>query len=291
MKKNALHKTVIENASRGIDPSGKDYLFLSLAVTGRLARKNNLSVRMIELAALEAEVVPERYQRNIGTIGLAGQMKLLRSTVGVAGAGGLGGLVLELLARMGVGKLVVIDADTFSDSNLNRQLLATESSLQQPKAEEAARRIAIINSSVETEVHYCRGDINNMPAIFSECDLVVDCLDNLPSRFDLEKVCQQLNIVMIHGAIAGFIGQLAVIRPQHPLLPLIYGNAAESGVKQGAEVELGNPAVTPAMLASFQVVEAVKYLAGLNGILPVNEMLIIDMQAGETYQVELGGHS
>ncbi len=287
MEKDNLHKAVLEHASDGINPAGENYLLLSLADTRRLVRKNNISGRLIELAALEVEVIPERYQRSIGTIGLGGQIKLLHSTVGIVGAGGLGGFVLELLARMGVGKLIVIDGDSFSDSNLNRQLLATESTLQQPKVEQAAKRIADINGSVEVEIHHCRGDLANMPEIFSDCDLVIDCLDNLPSRFDVEKVCQQLNIVMIHGAIAGFIGQLAVIRPKRPLLSTIYSNAAKNGTSQGVEVQIGNPAVTPAMVASFQACEAVKYLAGLDNVLPGDKLFIIDMQSGRTCQVDL----
>jgi len=284
-----LHKAIVENAFERMDPAGKSCFFLSLAATRLLARKHKLTTRLIELASLEAAVVPERYQRSIGTLGLAGQIKLLDSTIGVAGAGGLGGFVLELLARMGVGKMIVVDGDNFSDSNLNRQLLATESSLGQPKVKEAEKRIAAINGSVEMVVHNCRGNLKNMPEIFSECNLVIDCLDNLPSRFDVEKICRQLNIVMIHGAIAGFIGQLAVIRPESPLLSKIYGNIAESGLEQGVEVQLGNPAVTPAMLASFQSVEAIKYLAGLEDVLPGNKMLIIDMQSGGSYQVVLSG--
>lgn len=289
MDMDALCGAVREKTSEAYNPAGEKYLSLSLAATRQLAREKGCSGRVIELAALEDGIIPERYQRSIGTIGLEGQIKLLRSTVGVVGAGGLGGFVLELLARMGVGKLVVLDGDSFHDSNLNRQLLATESSLQRPKVEEAARRIASINGSVEVGSYYCRGDLTNMPELLAGCDLAVDCLDNLPSRFDLEEVCGGLNMVMIHGAIGGFVGQLAVIRPGQPLLAKIYGNVRKNGARQGAEVNLGNPGVTPAMLASFQAAEAVKLLAGLNGVLPGDKLLIVDMQSGSTYQVGLCG--
>ncbi len=287
MNKHPLHNAVLSVALTGIDPAGDEYSYITLALTGLLAQEHGISGRLVELAALEAGIIPERYHRSIGTLGVAGQIRLLNSTVGILGAGGLGGFALELLARMGVGKLVVIDGDVFSDSNLNRQLLATEKNLDQLKVDAAEDRISRVNGAVEVETFNCRGDRSNLPEIFADCDLVLDCLDNLPSRFDLEKVCGDLNIIMIHGAIAGLLGQLAVIRPGKPLLSSIYGSLGEEGIEKGVEVKLGNPAFTPAMLASWQVGEAVKVLAGLDDILPPDRMLIIDMQSCESYQVEV----
>lgn len=280
-----LRKITLDAAVEGTDPAGDSYLYLTLQSTGLIASENNVSKRIVEIAALEADIIPDRYQRSIGTVGTEGQIKLLEAKVGVIGAGGLGGFVLELLSRMGVGRLVVVDGDSFTDSNLNRQLLGLETNLGKSKVRAAAERIIEVNSSVEVETHHCLGTSSNLPEIFKGCDLVLDCLDNLPSRFDLEKVCGELGITMIHGAIAGFLGQIAVIRPDQPLLSAIYGNIAESGAKRGVETQLGNPAATPAMLASWQVNEAVKYLAGLEGVLASDKLLIIDMQAGESYQV------
>lgn len=282
-----LRKITLDAAVEGTDPAGDSYLYLTLQSTGLIASENNVSKRIVEIAALEADIIPDRYQRSIGTVGTEGQIKLLEAKVGVIGAGGLGGFVLELLSRMGVGRLVVVDGDSFTDSNLNRQLLGLETNLGKSKVRAAAERIIEVNSSVEVETHHCLGTSSNLPEIFKGCDLVLDCLDNLPSRFDLEKVCGELGITMIHGAIAGFLGQIAVIRPDQPLLSAIYGNIAESGAKRGVETQLGNPAATPAMLASWQVNEAVKYLAGLEGVLASDKLLIIDMQAGESYQVEV----
>jgi molybdopterin-synthase adenylyltransferase len=288
MDNKKLERAILDAALETDNPAGEKYRSLTLAKTGDLANSFSLSSRMVEQTALEAGVIPERYQRSIGTVGIEGQIRLLKAKVGIVGAGGLGGFALELLARMGIGRLIIIDDDTFSDSNLNRQLLAEESNLGESKAEAARRRVAAINSSVEVTAHDARGNLASMPLFFSGCDLVLDCLDNLPSRFELEKVCDQLGIVMIHGAIAGFLGQIAVIRPGRPLLTSIYGSVSESGVKKGVEVHLGNPAATPAMLAAWQASEAVKFLAGLDGLLPPDKLLIIDMQAGESYQVEVG---
>ncbi len=289
MNNQNLKDAVLKKATEKLNPAGEKYLSLSLAATAELARLGNIAGRIVELAALEVKVVPERYQRNMGSIGFEGQKKLLTASVGIVGAGGLGGFVLELLARMGVGKLVVIDGDVFSESNLNRQLLATETAMGKAKTSQAAKRISDLNSSLDVDAYHCLGDRNNMKTIFSDCNLVIDCLDNLPSRFDLEAVCGQLNIPMIHGAIAGFIGQLAVIRPKQPVLSNIYGSINDSGAKQGIEVQLGNPAYTPAMLGSYQAAEAVKILAGLEGVLPSGKMLIIDMQSCSSYLVDING--
>ncbi len=287
MEQDVLRQAVIDAASTKKSPAGEEYSSLSLAGSKNLAKKHDISRRIVEIAALEAGIIPERYQRNIGTVGIGGQLKLLNSAVGVVGAGGLGGFAIELLARMGVGRLFVVDDDVFSDSNLNRQLIAHEKNLDRPKADAAAKRISEINGAVSVKAFFRRGDAVNLLKIFEECDLILDCLDNLTSRFELEKVSRQLGVVMVHGAIAGFLGQLAVIRPEHPVLEKIYGPLDDGKADRGAEVQLGNPATTPAMLASWQANEAVKILAGLEGVLPEDNMLIIDMQSGESFRIEV----
>jgi hypothetical protein len=90
-----------------------------------LARDAGLTRREVEIAALERHVLPQRYLRNYGTLGIEGQLLLARSHVAVIGLGGLGGYVVEGLARMGVGKLTLVDGDVFFDHNLNRQLLSS----------------------------------------------------------------------------------------------------------------------------------------------------------------------
>ena len=107
-----LKDAIRQLAQKRVDPAGKEYMCLDLAETIALAERFQCPRRTVELAALEQRIIPERYQRNIGTVGIDGQMRLLRSKVGVVGAGGLGGLAIELLARMGIGSLVVIDGDS-----------------------------------------------------------------------------------------------------------------------------------------------------------------------------------
>lgn len=282
-----IEKSIRRLSKPAKTPSGQDYRLLLQADTNKLASELGLAGRIIEANALKCEVVPERYQRNMGTVGIEGQIRLLEASAAVIGAGGLGGFVAELLARMGVGRLVIIDGDTFSESNLNRQLYSTEDNLGRYKADEAAKRLASVNSAVEVTAHNCIGTEKNLPELLAGCNIVIDCLDNLPSRFEVAKVCSELGIVMVHGAIAGFLGQMALIYPDGKQLQAIYGEASKSGASRGVEVQLGNPAFTPAMLASWQVNEAVKLLAGLEGSFPPNKMLIIDMQSAESYRVDM----
>ena len=115
---------------------------LSLADTDALARGCKVSRREVEIAALQMSMLPERYRRNHGTVGWQGQIRLLQATVGIVGAGGLGGWIIEGLARMGVGRLIVIDGDVFEENNLNRQAGCTESTLGRPKAQVMAERVA-----------------------------------------------------------------------------------------------------------------------------------------------------
>lgn len=287
MDKKALHQVLLDAALIKKNPAGEEYSSLSLPVSKEIARNHDISRQLVEVAALEANIIPERYQRNIGTVGIEGQIKLLKSSVGIVGAGGLGGFVLELLARMGVGRLVVVDDDVFTDSNLNRQLIAHEKNLDRPKADAAVKRISEINGAVAVKAFNRRGDASNLPKIFEGCDLLLDCLDNLSSRFELQKVSRELGVIMVHGAIAGFLGQLAVIRPEYPILEMVYGSEHEGMADKGAEVQLGNPATTPAMLASWQANESIKILAELEGVLPKDKMLMIDMQSGESYRIEV----
>jgi molybdopterin/thiamine biosynthesis adenylyltransferase len=273
-------------ARSGVSPAGQSYRFLALGDTVALAGRFGLLRRDVEIAALEAGIIPERYQRSIGTVGLPGQIRLLKARVGVVGAGGLGGLAVELLARMGVGSLVVIDGDDFTDSNLNRQLLAAETDLLTGKAGAAARRVAEINGSVTVSAVSSRGDAANLPAFLEGCSLALDCLDNLTSRFDLEEACQRLGIPLVHGAVAGFMGQIAVIRPGRPLFSYIYGPMKAENIDRGAETSLGNPAATPAMIAAWQVGEAVKILIGLDEQ-PGDRLFIFDMLTAQMVAVEL----
>lgn len=220
-------------------------------------------------------MIQERYRMNMNTISSEEMLLLKEAKACVVGCGGLGGHVIELLARLGIGHLVVVDGDVFSPSNLNRQLLCTEANLGQNKAREAVNRVREINGEITIEGHALFMDKDNAESLVSGCNLVVDALDNVASRLMLEDACTEKNIPLIHGAIAGWYGQVALVMPGSGLLKKLYGDPAV----KGEESTLGNPSFTPACIASIQVAECVKVLLGKDSLL-ANGMLQVDLLAG-----------
>jgi molybdopterin-synthase adenylyltransferase len=257
---------------------------LPLAAVREVTVRCGLSAREVEAQALRAQVLPARYQRSHGTVGWSGQVKLLESTVAIVGAGGLGGWIIEALARMGVGHLVIIDGDTFAENNLNRQALCAEDNLGEHKTDAARDRVARVNSAVETTIHPVMADEASMREMLAGADVVVDALDTLPTRLILQKVAQELAIPMVHGAIGGYIGQVMTVFPGDEGLYAIYGHGDVP--ERGIEVQLGNPAGTPMMVASWQVQEVVKLLLGVGKPLR-NRILFMDAEFGVTQILEI----
>ena len=280
--KNEKEKTILKELEKikkeAINSSGEKYYSVSVNKVKEMVNKFQLPSRKIEILALQNNIIPERYQRNLGVINPSEQLRLLKSKVAIIGAGGLGGTVLELLSRMGIGELIIADKDIIEDSNLNRQILSNEINLGQDKAEVAIRRIKEINSSVEITGHSVFIDSKNVKRIIEGADVVVDALDNLPVRFMLQGACRELNIPLVHGAIAGFNGQLTTIFPQDKGLELIYGSN-KNLPEHGSEVTLGAPTVTPALIASLEAQEVIKILLK-RGKLFRNKLLYLNIENG-----------
>ncbi len=205
----------------------------------------------------------ERYIKNIGTLSPQENKSLQRRKVAVVGCGGLGGHVIELLGRLGIGSITAIDYDVFEISNLNRQLLSDEASLGRSKALQAQKRMKQINSTVTVSPIIKKLDRQNGIQLLSGHDVIIDALDNIPSRLILQDIAEALGIPMVHGAIAGWYGQVSTIFPGDKTLSKIYPNPNAEGV----EKELGNPSFTPALIASIEVSEALKILIGRGSLL------------------------
>ncbi len=284
-KEKIILKELEKIKKEATDPSGKKYYSISVKQIKKIAGKFQTNSREIEISALQNNIIPERYQRNLGVISPFEQAKLLQSKVVIIGAGGLGGTVLEFLARMGIGKLIIDDKDLIVDSNLNRQILSTETNLGQSKTKVAVKRVKEINSSVEIIGHSVFINSDNIKKIIKGAEVVVDALDNLPSRFVLQKACQDLKIPLVHGAIAGFNGQLTTIFPEDKGLEIIYGSDIDLP-KHGSEAELGAPTVTPALIASLESQEVIKILLK-RGKLFRNRLLYLDIEDGTIEMLNL----
>lgn len=214
----------------------------------------------------------KRYSKNIGSISKEENEVLKNSRVCVVGCGGLGGYIIEMLARLGLGYITVVDFDDFSVSNLNRQVLSDELSIGKNKAMVAKARIELVNPNVKVTPRVTYVDKSNAEKILSEHDLIIDGLDNIESRLVLEKACENLNIPLVHGAIASWYGQVSSVFPGDKTLSKVY-NKVES---KGIEEDLGIPSFTPSLVASIEVSEAVKILIGRGDILQ-NKLLFLDL--------------
>lgn len=268
-----------------VTPDKKKMRVIDLQSVRLISSKQKVTRREVEIFCLENNVVPIRYLRNIGTIGIEGQLKLLRSTVAVCGAGGLGGTIIELLARQGIGHLVIIDNDKFAENNLNRQIIATESDLRKSKVKVAAARVKKINSAVLISAVNKTINSKNIKEIVIDAGVVLDGLDNLKTRRIVACACDELKIPFVHGAIAGFSGELMTIFPGDKGLNDIWGlSADENGC--GIETYTGNPAATAAVIAAWEVQEAIKIITGIGT--PVrNRLIFLDFADGTFDEISL----
>ena len=196
-----------------------------------------------------------RYARNSPALTEA-ECALLRSKrILVVGCGGLGGHIIDQLARIGVGALRVVDGDVFEESNLNRQLLSSVSLLGVSKAKAAAAHIRKVNPDVKTEAVDAFMTEENVRELIWGCDAVMDALDNIPSRRLLAAACSEMGIPYVYGAISGWVAQAAISMPGDGLIGKLYPS----------EIEVRDKSVlsfTPALCASVQTALCVKLLAG-----------------------------
>ena len=232
-----------------------DLLPCSAQVTA--AERFNLSLNKVEEAALELGLLPARYQRNRHCISTLQQYSLFRSRAVIIGCGGLGGYLIEELARLGVGNLVLIDYDVFEEHNLNRQLLSSADVLNRPKVDVALERVRAINPAVNVTPLKTFFSSENGRELVLGADVVLDGLDTIPARLELAQICHEMSVPVVHGAIGGWYGQIATQMPGDNISPQIFGITPPH---KGIETDLGNPSFTPGVVASLQVAEACKIL-------------------------------
>lgn len=196
-----------------------------------------------------------RYERNIPALSEQECILLHEKKVLVAGCGGLGGYIIELLARIGVGSIVAVDGDVFDTSNLNRQLLSEMALLGASKAEAAKERIARINPDVQVQAVQTFITEENAADLISGCDAVIDALDGIPARRMLAKACSSIGVPYVYGAICGWVAQAAVSMPGDRLIERLYPENVSISDKSVLSF-------TPALCASMQSALCVKLLCG-----------------------------
>jgi len=251
---------LVESIRKAADNEG----LLPLSAYKEIAAEFLITYKEIERIALESGFFPLRFQRQRNLLGSACQLHLFNAKVAVIGCGGLGGSIFEMLLRLGVGHLLVIDPDFFSESNLNRQFLATSANLGCYKVDAAFERGQLVNPVAEIETLNQVFQSASGEARLRSCDLVFDALDSVSARLELAQLCTRNNLMLIHGAVAGWSGQMIPVpsgsEKMAQIYPEIYsGNAA---AVPAAEIRalVDNIAPTVNVVAALQVAAAIQYL-------------------------------
>jgi molybdopterin-synthase adenylyltransferase len=245
------------------------------------AKQFGVSLAAIEGFALGHGLLPARYQRNRSMISTAEQARLFGSRIAVIGCGGLGGYIIEELARLGVGQIVAIDPDIFEEHNLNRQILSTPATLGMAKVAAARLRVAQINPAVTVTAVQDAFGLANGCELLAGVTVAVDALDSISYRLELAEVSNRMGIPMVHGAIGGWYGHVATQFPGEETVQGIYRHWVAG---KGIEQQLGNPSFTPAVVASLQVAEVCKIVLG-KGELLRNRKLSIDLLEMEVHEI------
>jgi molybdopterin/thiamine biosynthesis adenylyltransferase/rhodanese-related sulfurtransferase len=230
----------------------------------------------------------ERYSRHllIPEVGVEGQQKLLDAKVLLLGAGGLGSPAALYLAAAGVGTLGIVDNDEVDLSNLQRQVIHTTDRIGVPKVDSAEQSIAALNPDVKVVKHPVRLDASNILEIISGYDVIVDGLDNFPTRYLLNDASVRLKIPVVSAAILGFDGQLSVFAPyEGPCYRCLFREPppAELAPSCGANGVLG---VLPGTMGLLQATEAVKLVIGQGDPL-IGRLLLYDALGATVTEVKV----
>lgn len=227
--------------------------FLSLKDHFKAMEIYTCNFREVEQMALENNITPLRYKRNQKTISQNEQCTLFKSTVLIIGCGGLGGFVAEMLCRIGVGNLILMDGDVFEEHNLNRQNFSTIKALGFHKAEVLRNSLEEINPALHVKSIPEFFTFEKYQSLLHEVDVVVDALDDPALKCAIASLCKEKNIPFVHGAIAGYYAQFSTCNT----LENLYKHEGD-----GAEKTSGNPSFTVCFAASIQSAEVIKLLLG-----------------------------
>jgi adenylyltransferase/sulfurtransferase len=220
----------------------------------------------------------ERYKRQILLFGEGGQERLKEAEIFIAGAGGLGSPVAIYLAVAGVGTLTVVDSDVVDQTNLNRQVLHSDRDIGAKKIASAQEKLEELNPDITIRAVDAHIEETNAGKLVGRADGIVDCLDNYPARYLLNRVALEKGIPLFHGAIRGMYGQATTIIPgKTPCLACIFPKAPPAEVFPVV-------GVTPGLIGMVQATEVLKYLLG-TGELLANRLFLWDGLQGQATEL------
>ncbi|MFC3088572.1 HesA/MoeB/ThiF family protein [Tabrizicola soli] len=236
---------------------------------------------------LFAEGELPRYARHIALreIGGPGQARLKRTSVLVVGAGGLGAPVLMYLAAAGVGRITVVDDDSVSLSNLQRQVIHSQDRLDMPKAVSARIAMAGINPFVAVTALEARLDAGNATQLVAGQDLVIDATDNLPARHLLNAACVAARVPLLSGAISQWEGQVTLYDPARdaPCLACLFPVIPAEGLAPDC-ASAGVMGALPGIIGAMMAAEAIKLITGAGRSLR-GRLLMQDVLWGESREI------
>ncbi len=225
--------------------------------------------------------------RQMSIVTRSEQERFKDATITVIGCGGIGGETIEMLARMGVAKLILVDKDAFDLSNLNRQTLATIADLGLDKSTVAAEKVRLINPYVKTSIFSEHIDQTNIEKVIGESDIVIDALDNVLTRVIVSRKAREIGIPYIHGAIHGTMGQVTVFLPNSEKsyeemfnLPSIDKELNADTIEALKNVTSGVPPVigpTPNLIGCLEAFEAYKIITGVGKVTVAPQILTFDL--------------
>jgi molybdopterin-synthase adenylyltransferase len=244
-----------------------------------LSRESGKGMRDLQIFALRHGITPARYLRNYRELSFHDQERMLSSSVGLAGLGGLGGHLLDALARLGVGRIAAADGDVFEECNLNRQLLSSQETMGLTKAEAARRRVASINPAVEIEATALMLDRQGFCSYLGRVDVLFDALGGVAVKKLLLECGRSNNVPVITAAVAGWSCIVTTVLPGQTAPPDFFGDG------RGAEQRLGCLAPAIGVAAAVQCSEGIRILCGKGATL-AGKMLAVDLSRGsfEVYE-------
>lgn len=225
-----------------------------------------------------------RYSRQtaLPEIGEDGQEKLHKAKVLIVGVGGLGSPIALYLAGAGVGTIGLVDDDTVSISNLQRQILYAENETGLSKVHCAAKRLQALNSEVNILAHPFRLSSENARRLIAEYDIIVDGCDNFSTRYLISDSCSALNKPYVYGAIQGFEGQVSVFC--HGGQPKTYRDLYpdEAATLQMPAPDKSVIGVTPAVVGSVEASEVLKLICGYGDVL-AGKLWTVDLRSMQSF--------
>lgn len=228
----------------------------------------------------------EMLTRQMPLVSEAEQEKFKNAKITVIGCGGIGGMTIEMLARMGVGKLVVVDEDAFDLSNLNRQTLSSYENIGQSKSEAAAKRVRQINPHVDVAAYDEHVNEKNVDKLIEDSRIVIDALDNVLTRVIVSRKAMEYKIPFIHGAVHGTLGQITTFLPNTTSyeemfnLPSLDKELTDEVVESLKNVTTGPPPVigpTPNLVSCLEAMEAYKIITGIGKVTVSPKLLTFDL--------------